>query len=256
MSAGFTPCPKMETITIKGMSFPSREETFDKELDENGTYQLPRLLSAVLLDQSKREIAIDIGAHVGLMSRVLSKYYQQILSFEPSHENRFCLSKNIGPQSNNVIVFPYALGDKDNTKLQLKIHPNNTGGNSLKEEYCAHGIKKEEVIVRTLDSITASLCNSGKRISLIKIDIQGAEEEAIIGGLKTIQEHKPIILCEIETKRGANSAIMKLLSENGYSNGIKWQKDAVFIHKTRMDEKMTEFLSNLESAVKAEIETW
>ena len=53
------------------MSNPSREQTFAKHMDPNGTNQFEQLLTAVLLDQSNRNIAIDKGAHVEPMARVL-----------------------------------------------------------------------------------------------------------------------------------------------------------------------------------------
>ena len=130
-----------------------------------------------------------------------------------------------------MVIFPYALGDKDKTMVQLRIHPNNSGGNSLKKEYCRENIKEQQVIMRTLDSTTTSLCDSTNRISLIKIDIQGSEQEEIIGGLKTIKRHKPIILCEGETKNGIGNKIKTTLSQARYNKFIKFGKDTVFMHQ-------------------------
>ena len=225
----------MKFKECKGVIFPEYEKKFHRYLTDEGQYQKFQIDIAMMLDSSRRNCAIDVGAHVGLISGYLGQKYKTILAFEPSSANRTCFSQNTKNRG-NIILFPYALG-MDTKIRSLLIHPDNSGGNSLEPTYCENAKISETVEVRTLDSLIGSNQNFGN-IDLIKIDVQGSETAVLKGSIETIKAHKPLIIYEAETKAvGTDDEKRKdTLEALGYKMVAKIVKERIFIHKTKIDK--------------------
>ena len=68
-----------------------------------------------------------------------------------------------------------------------------------------------------------------RKLSLIKIDIQGYEIFALKGAKNIIAKHKPIILCEVISESGNNETIIKnFLKDLGYSLKASFKKDRIY----------------------------
>jgi hypothetical protein len=77
-----------------------------------------------------------------------------------------------------------------------------------------------ETEVIDLDALVAQQALT--RLDVIKMDVEGAELEVIKGGLKTLEQYKPILLIELFDaalqKQGASvDAVVAQLKEAGYS---------------------------------------
>ena len=64
-----------EQIKFKGLYFPAREERFQQWIQPNGTYQIYLPLALALFGLGNRKRVVDVGANVGLISKVLSIHY-------------------------------------------------------------------------------------------------------------------------------------------------------------------------------------
>ena len=228
-------------ILIKGNYFPYYEKRFKDWIGVDGNYHALRTKLAISCDQSKKQIAIDIGANVGLMSRILAKAYDLVLAIEPSSQNRACLYRNMDIACNNVIVIPYAAGEK-NEISKLRINPVNCGGSAIDEEYCKSDIT-ETVRCYKIDDIIDNFARS-REVSLIKIDIQGREIAALKGAAITIKKHKPIIMCETtnecDEKNQKHIDPIQILEIFGYIKFIKMENDSIYIHKDKINNKVLE----------------
>lgn len=184
----------------KQFVFPKEDSHFDRKKDR---YQYHTLLAA-MMQFSKRRNAIDIGGHIGLYSSALLESFDSVISFEPAPENIICFKKN----APKAILYEYALGE-ENKEAILNIAKDNSGNNSLVEDFNHSNIK---VQVRTLDSFNF------KEIDLIKIDVQGYEEQVLIGSKDTIIENHPILIVELITHKNSppNMAAMKILESYNY----------------------------------------
>ena len=80
-------------------------ERFQQWIQPNDMYQIYLPLALVLFGLGNRKRVVDVGANVGLISKVLSILYEEVFAFEPSPQNRACLSRNLYPEFNNVVVF-------------------------------------------------------------------------------------------------------------------------------------------------------
>ena len=68
-----------------------------------------------------------------------------------------------------------------------------------------------------------------KTIDAVKIDVEGAELEVLIGGKRTINESKPSILIEIEERhrQGSTKLVPEFLKKSGY-DGFYFSNEKLF----------------------------
>ena len=160
---------------------------------------------------------IDVGANTGFFTRHFSDWVGiegQVISIEPEQINFDYLKESNDRRSalQNVDYFKAAVCDIDGS-VNLVINLDHPGDHHL-------GDTGDIVNAITLDSfLEKGLKNS---VSLIKIDVQGAEYKVIDGARKLIQKHRPNLFIEVdnaalERMKTTPKAIFLLLAEMGYS---------------------------------------
>ena len=83
---------------VRGIWLPETEEHLIPHIERGpefagaGTYQLHKFQAAFPYIKNFRH-AVDIGAHVGLWSRILARCFTRLTAFEPIENHRACLSK-------------------------------------------------------------------------------------------------------------------------------------------------------------------
>ena len=139
----------------------------------------------------KDQIALDIGANLGLFTFFMSKYSKKVFAFEP---NPYPLRYLPSLIDDNVELIKVAVGER-NELLDLLIPKSDKGwssnGATLKNINVKNGIKIK-VDCRTIDSFNFS------NVGLIKIDVEGAEKDVLIGSKVTIRKNKPNLIFENE----------------------------------------------------------
>jgi len=136
---------------------------------------------------------IDVGANVGKYSVLVSKNIGakgKVLAIEPEKYNASLIERNIKLNSlSNVILEKVAASDKE----QIKSFYFNAGSTGSSFQNLGHGSK-----IRMKCSKIDNLVKKNKitNVSLIKVDVEGAEIEAITGALGTIKKFKPQIIFE------------------------------------------------------------
>lgn len=126
-------------------------------------------------------IAVDVGANVGLWARPLSKVFNEVIAYEPLEQVYRCLELNT--IHNNVKIHRHALGSV-NDVVEMKYDSENTGNSYVSE------VGKGTIQIKKLDDLFLP------KFGLLKIDCERHELEVIKGAVKTITEYKPIIVCE------------------------------------------------------------
>lgn len=170
-----------------GWWFPDQDTHFAEMLSKNiskggqPVYQEP--VRRKSLEFTKTGLALDIGANVGLWSKDLCSYFQEVIAFEPVADFRDCLLKNV--TADNLTVKACALGAEDTT-INMIITAENTGHSHVDES--SHGSGGIPMFkLDTLDLPT---------IDYIKIDCEGYEYNIIVGAENTIKKYKPVIVVE------------------------------------------------------------
>ena len=180
-------------------------EHIQQQLFWYGYYEKDAILTWEQMVQADA-VVLDIGANTGYYSVIAARKASHIYAFEPGSINREKLARNIKLNKlANITVLPYAVSDKQG-KTELYIAgDDNTGMNSLEKPGNFSG-RKEVVSEISIDNWAAE--NRIPFISLIKIDVEGSEMQALKGMQRIIEEQKPVIFIEV---------IGQLLIRSGYS---------------------------------------
>ena len=203
---------------IKNYYIPNNDKHFENYFNHYNHYQEAqrnRALSFV----KKWDLAIDIGANIGLWSKDLTNFFDQTICFEPNLDCLDCLKKNINIKKS--IIYDFALGNKEENKIIYC--PDNTGASSFinytkttfkKDGSIIYGAfpkntKKKLVKIKKFDSFYF------KNINFIKIDVQGYEFEVLKGAEKSLRESSPVICIEEENPK--NSKSLKFLQSLDYN---------------------------------------
>jgi FkbM family methyltransferase len=135
------------------------------------------------------DIVLDCGANIGVFTRkVLAEGAGKVIAIEPAPENLECLHRNFKAEiaSGKVVVYPKGVWDKDDV-LEMNIDPANTAADSFVIQ--RQGSHKISLPLTTIDKIAAELALV--RVDYIKMDIEGAEPNALMGARETIAKWKP-----------------------------------------------------------------
>ena len=126
----------------------------------------------------KMETVFDIGANSGLFSILaIKKGAKKVYAFEPNQESLINLKQLVKNQ--NVKVVDKAVYTKDED-LIFYIDPNNTTIGSISEDHIINnGSKVEKITVPAVSLKTFFEQNNIERLSLLKMDIEGAEYDII-----------------------------------------------------------------------------
>ena len=164
------------------------------------------------------ETYIDCGAAVGVETVQQVSIFKQIHSFEPTREQFALLTHNIQNYS-SCHAYNCALTNYKG-KARLSIYESSYQHSKLPNT----GIKRERqkptylVKVTTLDSFDFS------NVSFIKIDVEGAERELLLGSMNTLEKNCPLLKIEIFRKP---YDVIKILKQLNYTC-IGFQFDGIF----------------------------
>ncbi len=143
------------------------------------------------LDYIKDKNILDVGGFIGDSAIVLSKYTDaEVHTFEPEKENYDLILKTI-KMNNKSNIIPHKIG-LGNKKEILKLAVNNSAS-TLIDTYLDTD-NYEEINLTTLDEF---IKDNPMNIGLIKVDVEGFEQQFLHGAKETIKSQKPILLISI-----------------------------------------------------------
>lgn len=143
---------------------------------------------------------IDIGANAGYWAVPLAKNFPSAIAFEPDPGIRERLIRNVKlNQLENVTVCELAVSDSSGTaNFAVRRALDNSGslndgmGSLVNFDTFLEGT----VLVKTV-SLDEYLSINGDSVSLIKIDVEGAEELVLRGAARTLQRDLPVVISEL-----------------------------------------------------------
>lgn len=143
------------------------------------------------------DVVVDGGAHVGyiaLHAAIAVGNGGVVVAVEPDPQNIERLRANIDLNRLPVRVEQAALSDQvGSARFTRDLTPGETGWGSLLADASEHS-DMLDVATTTIDAIAARL--PGQRVAVIKLDVQGTEYDALIGGSETLQRHRPAVIVE------------------------------------------------------------
>ena len=139
------------------------------------------------------DIVLDCGANVGVFTKfALQRGASLVVAIEPEPLNIECLRRNLAPEIavGKVIVVPEGVWSSEGS-FPLRI----SAGNSAAHSMAIEGVGKViEVPVSRIDALAERLGLA--RVDYIKMDIEGAEREALSGARNTLAKHHPTLMIE------------------------------------------------------------
>jgi len=200
-----------------GSRFPLPREKFfasdvfvtEANVDWNSEYILAAYLKSL---PAKRDF-LDVGAHIGYYSALLSPLCSRVTAFEPDSRNHPYLKETARDLSNVKIVAKAVsnqngstgFSDSDESSVS-HIVVSGTDGNSS---------------VTVVETVTIDDFVETEMLLpvAIKIDIEGFDILALQGGISTAREHQPVFLVEYNLEEGRPNTwegLEAFLNDAGY----------------------------------------
>jgi FkbM family methyltransferase len=167
-----------------------------------------RIFRTIKCFLNEGDIAIDVGANIGLMTLVMSSYCGsegRVFSIEPGPVSTALLKRNLyvnGAIGSNVTLKECAISDF-NGVIPLFINPNGESDNQVHKGLDGYEFRDEksrqkvDVTALTLDNLLIEEGVSFDKVSFVKIDTQGHEWYVLNGGRKFFSESENLaVLCE------------------------------------------------------------
>ncbi len=208
----------LQKDTLKELRVESADERFGIELILGGTRPFwikkegslldgMELLAYVIAEQEwisesapeygvrPGDVVVDVGAHIGTFGAdAFQRGAAKVIMVEPDPINVECIRRNFPTEisAGKVIVVPEGAWSKTDT-LQFNLGVANSGTGSFVLQQA--GLNPIKMPVRRLDEILESA--GIKHVSYIKMDIEGAEREALKGATMTLAESKPRLMLDM-----------------------------------------------------------
>ena len=214
-----------------------------------GEYENPATMIYFLAWLKSDSVYYDIGSNIGFHALTANKSITtgKIYAFEPIPATRNLFKKHIGLNSklmtgNRITLLPFAISDKEK-KIEFSDNPARRDGNTYIKESPVFLETKNKITVQC-KSIDELLMEGYEKPDIIKIDVEGAEYDVLLGMKNTLQLYKPHILlathdCHLP---GVQEKCVNFLKELGYHlqhtgsyhKYIEGLDDYIAIHKSKL----------------------
>jgi FkbM family methyltransferase len=142
------------------------------------------------------DLAVDVGANLGIYTVALAGLGAQVVAFEPGTQARSVLEYNVALNGfgDRVRVVPWALGDRDGEAV---LTTTLDGANHLEDAHRGSHAT-EPVALRTLDSVAGEAPDwfDADGPMVVKIDAEGYDEAVLRGASGLLEKRRPIVMVE------------------------------------------------------------
>jgi len=210
---------------IAGISVPLGDTHFGDHLAQSplfagkGTYQFAKIEKALAVSPHRRGVALDVGGHIGLWSRVLAHHFKTVIALEPLPAliPHFRFNTDDCP---NVRLYEVAAG-AENDDIMIVTVASNSGNGHVAPPGAVADVNVHRTQSVRLDSLNLH------NVDLIKIDVEGWELRVVEGAVKTIMRDKPVMVVEQKPNNAERygvkqRAAVDLLASWGYV--VAWEK--------------------------------
>jgi FkbM family methyltransferase len=163
---------------------------------------------------------VDVGSNIGNHAVFFGKVMgvQRLVCFEPQDSVRETLERNLTLNGiTNAKVHSTLLGAERTQATMIRHQKRNQGATA----FAADGDGDFEV--STLDHLVRG------KVDLIKIDVEGMEEDVLAGGKKLIKRERPIVMMEIwRTEKDRYARISETFRKMGYEQEFLSEDDVLF----------------------------
>lgn len=196
---------------LKTFRVEKHDGAFDLIGTPAGSYWIPKrdfdTLAETLIEQQSDvyegatgvkagDIVLDCGANVGAYTRhALEKGAKLVVAIEMAPESLECLRRNLTNEvgSGRVLIYPKGVWNKDDV-LQLSTSPE--WASTASSVALDRGGLGPKVPLTTIDKLVSELRLPS--VDFIKMDIEGAEMQALEGARETVRRFRPRMAISVE----------------------------------------------------------
>ena len=148
------------------------------------------------LSAIRQKDIVDVGAFIGDSSILFEQYTdKKVRAFEPVESNYVDMLKTIElNNSNKIVPYKFGLGSFEQEVFINKFESTGVASTLRSDMNNYKSSVKEKISIKTLDDIVKE---ENLEIGLIKVDVEGAEQDFLKGALETIKKQKPALLIAI-----------------------------------------------------------
>jgi FkbM family methyltransferase len=210
---------------IKGWMFPAFDNLLSTKVDDYPITKYQQEAIDIAYKYCKKfEVAVDVGANVGLHTVRFAEKFNRVVAFEPESENFNCLQANT-KNFKNVVIHKMALGNNEGQlHLRLPKGNNNCGAYSFID---FNNREDSELLEQTVD--ITMLDKFSLAPDLIKMDVQSYEKFVVLGAESTLKNNEPVLIVEMNKK--LLNDMTNFFAEFGYHFAERYSKDFIWIKK-------------------------
>jgi FkbM family methyltransferase len=188
-----------------------------------GDYEDPETMKIICSWFKDDSVFYDLGANVGYYSFIANQYITKgaIYSFEPIPYNIAVFKEHMELNKkkikhHTIHLLPYAISSKEG-EIAFSHDPFLIEGNTYIKSSSTYSNSQQTITVKCY-SIDGLLQSGYKKPDIIKIDVEGAEYDVLLGAAATLKKFKPNILlathdCHLP---GVQQNCKNFLQEMGY----------------------------------------
>lgn len=189
-------------------------DLIERQLRTRGEWE-PEVGKAIQNLLKPGDIFVDIGANIGYFTLLAAQQvgpHGRVFAFEPALGTLAQLAKHIKLNGfENTLVGSLGISDHHALATLNIAHAHNNGQTSLQPITVARG--QQPTLIAPLDA----LLPSSTPVTLIKLDIEGGEADALRGMQHLLAAQRPAIICELIDPMNAQcQTVQALLAEYGY----------------------------------------
>ena len=186
----------------------------------------PEIVNLILKNINPEKDAINVGANIGLYTNLLANNIDsncKVLAVEPTPNAYKLLKANIDRNHNGSKIILYNGVASDNPGVfNINIVPGNEEYSSIGDisHLCVSNKDSISIEVQgeTIDNLVKK---NGLKPGIIVIDVEGAENNVLIGAIETLKKYHPVIITELDDnlllKQNSTSVkVIKFLEKLGY----------------------------------------
>jgi FkbM family methyltransferase len=185
----------------------------------------PRTAAFVVANLRHGDVFVDVGANLGFYTLIAASVLRQkggghVLAFEPNPPVRGLLAESVRLSGLEafVTILPVALGASRSGRARFFLGDEHNSGLSTLRPWPGHLGSGALTAERTIEVECVSLdalLDEGRiqRADMLKIDVESAEAEVLVGGMRLLESLRPRhLICETSL----DSDAARFLRERGY----------------------------------------